>query len=100
MPQLDKITFISQVFWLLIIFFSFYFIMFKNFIPYIGLIFKTRSKKIEKNLKQKEFFKNQEFKTSLQYELIIINFLKNIEILKKLQINSTWLNQNINKVSV
>jgi type II secretory pathway component PulF len=42
MPQLAVETFMSQYIWLLITFFSFYFITIMYFIPQISLIRKTR----------------------------------------------------------
>jgi len=42
MPQLDKLTYSSQIFWLLIFFTSFYFIILKNILPSILLNIKTR----------------------------------------------------------
>jgi len=46
MPQFDKITFFTQIFWLTIIFFSFYFFTLKVFLPKIATVLKTRKKKI------------------------------------------------------
>lgn len=45
MPQFDKITFFTQVFWLTIIFFGFYFFTLKIFLPKIATVLKTRKKK-------------------------------------------------------
>jgi hypothetical protein len=46
MPQFDKITFFTQIFWLTIIFFGFYFIMLQIFLPKIAAVLKTRKKKL------------------------------------------------------
>ena len=46
MPQFDKITFFTQIFWLTIIFFGFYFIMLQVFLPKIAAVLKTRKKKL------------------------------------------------------
>jgi len=45
MPQFDKITFFTQIFWLTIIFFGFYFFILKVFLPKIATVLKTRKKK-------------------------------------------------------
>ena len=45
MPQFDKITFFTQIFWLTIIFFGFYFFTLKVFLPKIATVLKTRKKK-------------------------------------------------------
>ena len=46
MPQFDKITFLTQIFWLFIIFFGFYFLTLRVFIPEIAAVLKTRKKKL------------------------------------------------------
>lgn len=46
MPQFDKITFFGQIFWLTVIFFSFYFISLELFLPKISAVLKTRKKKL------------------------------------------------------
>jgi hypothetical protein len=46
MPQFDKITFFTQIFWLTIIFFGFYFLMLQIFLPKIASVLKTRKKKL------------------------------------------------------
>jgi F0F1-type ATP synthase membrane subunit b/b' len=46
MPQFDKITFFTQIFWLFIIFFGFYFLTLRVFIPEIAAVLKTRKKKL------------------------------------------------------
>ena len=49
MPQLDTITFLSQLFWLIIIFGFFYLTVLNNILPSISRILKTRKKKLEHN---------------------------------------------------
>ena len=48
MPQLDLITFISQIFWLVFFFIFFIIIIFNNFLPIISRVIKIRSKKMSK----------------------------------------------------
>jgi hypothetical protein len=43
MPQLDKVTFISQFFWLCITFFSTYLILVKFYLPALARIIKVRN---------------------------------------------------------
>lgn len=47
MAQLDLTTYLSQVFWLLILLSSFYVVAFNIFLPKIVTIFKTRNKIID-----------------------------------------------------
>ena len=60
MPQFDKITFFNQIFWLILIFSSFYFILLKNFLPKIGSVLKARNKKLLKSNSLAEQFKSEE----------------------------------------
>lgn len=43
MPQLDKVTLFSQVFWLLFLYFSFFLILLKYFLPTFSKLFKIRA---------------------------------------------------------
>ena len=42
MPQLDKVTFLSQFFWFCVVFFSMYLILVKVFLPSLARIVKVR----------------------------------------------------------
>jgi len=46
MPQFDKITFFTQIFWLLLIFFSFYFLTLQGVLPKLAAVLKSRKKKL------------------------------------------------------
>lgn len=46
MPQLDKVTFFSQFFWLTIFYIGFYLVLVKHFLPKLSRILKVRQKKI------------------------------------------------------
>ena len=46
MPQFDIITFFTQIFWLTLIFFGFYFVTLQSFIPKIAAVLKARRKKL------------------------------------------------------
>lgn len=46
MPQLDKVTFLSQFFWLCFFYLGFYFLILKYFLPKMSRILKFRKKKI------------------------------------------------------
>lgn len=50
MPQLDKVTFLSQFFWLCLFYLGFYYIVLKYFLPKISRILTLRKKKM--NLSQ------------------------------------------------
>jgi hypothetical protein len=46
MPQLDKVTFLSQFFWLCIIYLGFYYVLYKHFLPKISRILALRKRKM------------------------------------------------------
>jgi len=60
MPQFDKITFFNQIFWLILIFSSFYIVLLKNYLPKIGSVLKARSKKLLKSNRMADQFKTEE----------------------------------------
>jgi len=43
MPQLDKVTLFSQVFWLIFLYFFFFLIFLKHYLPKFSKLFKIRS---------------------------------------------------------
>lgn len=46
MPQLDKITFLSQFFWLSFFYLGFYFLIYKYFLPKMSRVLKFRKRKM------------------------------------------------------
>lgn len=46
MPQLDKVTFLSQFFWLCFFYFGFYYILSKYFLPKLSRILALRKRKL------------------------------------------------------
>ncbi len=68
MPQLDSSTFTSQIFWLLICFFSMMFIMSKFIIPKIADIMEQRQRKIDGYLNKASHFKQEAEETLQKYQ--------------------------------
>jgi len=48
MPQIDKITYFNQLFWLFLSFSFYYFILLKVFLPKVSSVLKARKKKLTK----------------------------------------------------
>ena len=75
MPQLDKVTFLSQFFWLCFFYIGFYFLILKFFLPKMSLILKLRKNKLAgsqdnvSNLQQE----NQKIRTN--YEILFTTAL-------------------------
>ena len=49
MPQLDTVTFLSQLFWLVVIFGTFYLIVLTDILPSFSRVLKSRLKKLKSN---------------------------------------------------
>ena len=71
MPQLDPSSYPSQIFWLIVCFFSMMFIMSKFIIPKIADILEQRRKQIDSSLDQAEKFKGQAETAMLKYQKAI-----------------------------
>jgi len=84
-PQIDKISFFPQVFWLLIFFFIFYFIIENNLLPIIVSAQKYRKKKITKSFIIKQDLSDENKTVSRLFENFFIKAFLEINgiILKK-----------------
>jgi hypothetical protein len=72
MPQFDKITFFNQIFWLVLIFFSFYIFLLKNYLPRISSVLKTRSKKLLKTESAVSHLKDEEVSTLADSNRVLV----------------------------
>lgn len=101
MPQLDKITFLSQVFWLIVGFISFYLITLRFILPTIAEILKVRQKKIEYNSTQLTSFKEEESFVTEQYETVLRNSLVESQKLltEAVQSSLLWLETSMKKTN-
>ncbi len=101
MPQLDKITFLSQVFWLIVIFVSFYLISLRYLLPTISQILKVRQNKIESNNKQLTNFKEEESFVTENYETVLRNSLIESQKLltEAIQSSLVWLDTSMKKTN-
>jgi len=83
MPQFDKLTFFNQVFYVVFIFFGFYFVLLRFFLPKLSSVLKIRQKKLQ-------FFNSNDSSSiqdfSYSSQILTLNFLQNsIKILKHLK---------------
>nr|AGH24284.1 ATP synthase F0 subunit 8 [Reclinomonas americana ATCC 50633] len=105
MPQLDKVTFFSQYFWLLIFFLTFYFFVLKIVLPTVVTIFKLRKKKLEAMVNDIETLKKEESSILANYDSVLIDsFASSKEIFNSAVVKSNkWIDdsaRNINKTSL
>ena len=102
MPQLDTMTFLSQIFWLVIIFGFFYLTVLNNILPSISRILKTRKKKLEHNKDAMYSLGDEKGETLSGYDSLLS---EGLEVSRKglsnsLQEGDTWIKSslvNINK---
>jgi F0F1-type ATP synthase membrane subunit b/b' len=47
MPQFDSVTFLPQIFWLTLVFFAFYMVVIRYYLPGLTRIVKIRKKRLE-----------------------------------------------------
>lgn len=90
MPQLDKVTFLSQFFWLCFFFLGFYFILLKYFLPKMSRILKLRKKKV---------FSSQEGINFLQQENQKIKFNFENTLTKGFRISRESFNNNFSQTN-
>ena len=102
MPQFDKITFFNQIFWLILIFSSFYFILLKNYLPKIGSVLKARSKKLLKSNTLAGEFKAEELCVLSDSSRIFVGTatLCRTSLLNGVGKSNDWLNSSNSSLSV
>jgi F-type H+-transporting ATPase subunit b len=71
MPQLNPQFWLSQIFWLTIIFITLYFLIHKFFSPKLFTLIDSRTNFIKSLLEEAELYKNQIQKLDNEYNLII-----------------------------
>nr|YP_007890777.1 ATP synthase F0 subunit 8 [Seculamonas ecuadoriensis]AGH24472.1 ATP synthase F0 subunit 8 [Seculamonas ecuadoriensis] len=72
MPQLDKVTYFSQFFWLLVFFLSFYVICLKIILPSISTILKIRTKKIDSMSSEMNVLKEEQNSILSTYDTVLL----------------------------
>ena len=81
MPQLDFVTMFSQLFWLFIIFMTFYVIVGKNLLPAIVQVKKARNKRLQQGNQQLDDLASERANTTLAYEEKVLKSLAESRIL-------------------
>ena len=77
MPQFDKITFFSQIFWLIIIFFGFYILIVHIFIPKLATVLKTRKKKLGGGANGVSVLNKEQLHTTTEKNMLVQHFAGN-----------------------
>ena len=99
MPQLDKVTFFSQYFWLCVFFFGFYIVCLKFFLPEISRILKFRKKRLSESSTITLQGENSKVRNST--ETALENLFKNLRsVFKEASVtNDKWFSEHKSKFS-
>ena len=94
MPQLDTVTYLSQLVWTFLIFAVFYAMMVKHILPAISTSIKVRKKKLQHNSNLIAGLEEEEVATSSSFEQILNKSLSESRDLlaKTVELSSVWLN--------
>ena len=71
MPQLDKITFLSQFFWLSFFYLGFYFLIYKYFLPKMSRILKFRKRRINTSQEGVTNMGSESQKVAMSYQTLL-----------------------------
>jgi hypothetical protein len=93
MPQLDSVTFLSQVFWVTIGLFALYLIIVGGAIPSLGRVLKVRAKKLIVSRDSCSFLWSEQSNASVIYDALAQNsFQESSDILMESSNKSgTWV---------
>ena len=97
MPQMDQVTFLSQFFWLTLIFLTLYIYTLKNILPQISKILKARRKKLQGNQDQLQDLKQEERSIIEGYDSTFANSLETSRNLltKTVQTSLSWFETSL-----
>lgn len=71
MPQFDKLTFLTQIFWTTLIFFTFYCITVRIFLPRLSTVLKIRKKKLLLGSQGVTIFNDEQNSTDNSYDTLL-----------------------------
>jgi len=97
MPQFDSVTFLPQIFWLTLVFFAFYMVVIRDFLPGLTRIVKIRKKRLEAAQKTGSEFAVETSETISSYEDLLIKGADSSRQVtgNTAQFGSDWINSSI-----
>ena len=101
MPQLDKVTFLSQFFWLCFFYLGFYYIILKFYLPKISRILALRRQKMGFSQEGMISLQHENQKVRENYELVLSKALATSKSLFNNFFSRTtnWLNRNTTTIN-
>ena len=101
MPQLDKVTFLSQFFWLCVFYLGFYYIIYKYFLPKISRILALRKKKMSLSQQGVSSLQQENIQVGKNFETLLSTALATSRNLFHDFFNRTtgWLDTSVTRVN-
>ena len=101
MPQFDKLTFLTQVFWTILIFFTFYCITVRVFLPRLSAILKVRKKELLLGSQGVSVFNDEQTLTDSSYDSLLQTSTENSRegISKSLDNSNDWLDTTLSSTN-
>jgi len=101
MPQLDKVTFLSQFFWLCVFYLGFYYIVLKFYLPKISRILALRRRKMGFSQEGMISLQQENHKVKDNYDLVFSRALTTSKNLFNTFFSRTsdWLNTNASTIN-
>jgi hypothetical protein len=78
-PQFDKITFFTQIFWLFFFFLGFYLIFLKTFLPKLASVLKVRVKKLQKGVEGVSIFAEEQEAATSSFNQALENIFSTVK---------------------
>lgn len=100
MPQIDSVTFLSQLFWLLIVFMRFYSLVLSGVLPRLARIMKVRSKKVLLDDNSSGGSRNETNEILASYDALILNRSRQSRLLiqKADETSKEWITSDLNRI--
>lgn len=100
MPQIDSVTFLSQLFWLLVTFMGFYSLVLSGVLPRLARILKVRSKKVLLDDNNSGGSSNETNEVLASYDALILNRSRQSRLLiqKTDETSKEWITSDLNRI--
>ena len=101
MPQFDKVTFLTQIFWTTLIFFTFYAITVRIFLPRLSTILKIRKKKLSLGSQGVNTYNDEQTTVDSSYDNLLQGSCENsrLGISKSLDNSNEWLDSTLSNTN-
>jgi F0F1-type ATP synthase membrane subunit b/b' len=101
MPQFDIITWLSQEFWLTLVFFTFYLVVLRYYLPGLARILKIRKKKLDRDQAQGSSFTEEGSSCHQTYEdQLVVSAHNSRDVMGKTQQSGqTWLQETVSRIN-